>query len=252
MASTNRSWRSHGDARILNDLQKEASSLLESSFFAVKPADYSIQSPSYNLGEQKALKEIGVFAQRYLSRTQLLRFRVQIANPKAQEAGQEENDAPETKYDNLKAALKSVVELSEEMTTECLRKGLSASRVQELREALEVAKSLAEKVSEDVSIVNKDTEERAGAITDDINVVLAVDDAAAYPAIEMQKQRECADLDSENDQKEERFVTGQDQLPHTLQNRKRQMSLLSPEQHHRPSKRRSQETLSTAADDKAQ
>ncbi|KAK7402758.1 hypothetical protein QQX98_011492 [Neonectria punicea] len=233
-------WRSHGDAKILEDLQKEASSLLEIPFLAVTPADSSNQNPSYDLGEQKALHKIGVFTQRHLSRTQLLRFRVQIANPKAQEAGQdEENDALGTKYDSLKAALKSVVELSEEMTTECLREGLSASRVQELREALEEANSLAEKESEDVSIVNKDTEERADAITDDFNVVTAVDDAVAHPAIKMQKQQELANLDSENDQKEERFITGQDQLPHTLQTRKRQMLLLSPEQHHRPSKRRS-------------
>ncbi|KAK7421018.1 hypothetical protein QQZ08_010139 [Neonectria magnoliae] len=236
---------------ILNDLQREASSLLKNPFLTVTSADSSNQSPSYNLGDQTALQNIGLFGERYLRQARLLPFRVKIENSEAQEAGQdEENDALGTNFDNLKAALKSVVELSAEMATKSLREGISAARVQELREALEDAKSLAKKIRGLISSTR--IQKGAGAITDEFNVVLAVNDAAAHSAIEMQKQRERADLDSENDQKEERFVTGQDQLPHTLQTRKRQMSLLSPEQHPRPSKKRSQETLSTAADDKAQ
>ncbi|KAJ4235456.1 hypothetical protein NW757_013527 [Fusarium falciforme] len=255
MASTNRSWRPHGNAKdILNALQTEVSNLLEKPFLAAKPADSENQSPSYNLEEQNTLVEIRTFAQRYLRQTQLPRFKAKAdAMSKAQEAGQDEEDgAPETNYDKLKKTLESVDALSITIATECLRQGRSAPSVQELREALKEAKSLAKKETEDGSIINKDEEERAGTTSNDFSVVPVVGDAAAHPTVEVQQQQERANLDSQNDQDEKKLVTGQSQLPRTLQTRKRQMSLLSPGQHHTPSKRRSQETFSTAADDETQ
>ncbi|KAJ4179297.1 hypothetical protein NW767_014653 [Fusarium falciforme] len=199
MASTNRSWRPHGDAKdILNALQTEASNLLENPFLAAKPADSENQSPSYNLEEQNTLREIGTFAERYLRQTQLPRFKAKVnAAPKAQEAGQDEEDgAPETNYDQLKRTLKSVATLSATIAVECLHQGRSASSVQELREALKEAKSLAKKETEDVSIINKDKKERAGTTSNDFSVVPVVGDAAAHPTVEVQQQQERANLDS--------------------------------------------------------
>ncbi|KAJ4175407.1 hypothetical protein NW755_014918, partial [Fusarium falciforme] len=187
MASTNRSWRPHGNAKdILNALQTEVSNLLEKPFLAAKPADSENQSPSYNLEEQNTLVEIRTFAQRYLRQTQLPRFKAKAdAMSKAQEAGQDEEDgAPETNYDKLKKTLESVDALSITIATECLRQGRSAPSVQELREALKEAKSLAKKETEDGSIINKDEEERAGTTSNDFSVVPVVGDAAAHPTVE--------------------------------------------------------------------
>ncbi|RMJ05333.1 hypothetical protein CDV36_014010 [Fusarium kuroshium] len=255
MASTNRSWRPRGDAKdILNALQTEAFNLLKNPFFEAKPADSENHSLSYNPEEQNTLREIGTFAQRYLRQTQLLRFIAKFdAISIAQEAGQDEEDgARETNYDKLKTALESVAALSTTIAKEWLRQRRSAPSIQELREALKKAKSLAKKETEDVSIINKDEEERAGTTSNDFSVVSVVGDAAAHPTVEVQQQQKRANLDSQNDQDEKELATSQGQLPRTLQTRKRQMSLLSPGQHHRPSKRRSQEALSAAADDKTQ
>ncbi|RSL39549.1 hypothetical protein CEP51_016797, partial [Fusarium floridanum] len=175
------SWRRED---ILNALQTEASNLLKNPFFEAKPADSENHSLSYNPEEQNTLREIGTFAQRYLRQTQLLRFIAKFdAISIAQEAGQDEEDgARETNYDKLKTAL-----------------------------------DLAKKETEDVSIINKDEEERAGTTSNDFSVVPVVGDAAAHPTVEVQQQQKRANLDSQNDQDEKELATSQGQLPRTLQ-----------------------------------
>ncbi|KAJ4157461.1 hypothetical protein NW754_009104 [Fusarium falciforme] len=227
-----------------------ASNLLENPFLAAKPADSENQSPSYNREEQNAFIEVGAFARRYLQEIRAARFKAKIdAVLESQEGDEHGKDGAPEIYDELKVTLQSVATLSEKAATDCLRQGRGAPSIQELREALKKAKSQAKKETEDVSIINKDEEERAGTTSNDFSLVPVEGDAAAHPTVEVQQQQERANLDSQNDQDEKKLVTGQGQLPRTLQTRKRQMSLLSPGQ---PSKRRSQETLSTAADDKTQ
>ncbi|KAJ4184347.1 hypothetical protein NW759_017038 [Fusarium solani] len=253
MASTDRSWRLRGNAKDMpKALQTEVSNLLEKPSFAAQLANSENQNPSYNREEQNTFIEAGAFARRYLRQIQLARFKARIeAVSKAQEAGQSEEDgAPEINLDKLKVPLESVAVLSPKAATDCLRQGRSAPSVQELREALMELESLVRKEIEGLSIVKKDEKEQAGATSNDFSVAPVVGDAAPHTTVEVQQQQRHADLDSQNDQDEKKLVIGQDQLPRTPQTRKRQMSLLSPGQHQRPAKKRSNEILSTAADDK--